>query len=102
MKLKNYCIIFYITGALGVEGGSDSFGISIYPNPSKGNFQVNIPETVQGLSQIKVLSSSGSLVAESAGKIVMNNFDISNLSKGIYVVKVIHEGGTTTKRLTVL
>ena len=95
-------ITIQITGAVGVEGGSDSFGISIYPNPSKGNFQVNIPETVQGLSQIKVLSSNGSLVAESAGKIGINNFDISNLSKGIYVVKVIHEGGTTTKRLTVL
>ncbi|TAH25514.1 MAG: T9SS C-terminal target domain-containing protein [Cytophagales bacterium] len=95
-------ITIQITGAVGVEDGNNSFGISIYPNPSLGNFQVNIPETVQGLSQIKVLSSNGSLVAESAGKIGINIFDISNLSKGIYVVKVIHESGTTTKRLTIL
>lgn len=54
--------------------------ISIYPNPSNGKLSVKASET----SEITVLNTMGAVVYEGDG----NNFDLTWLETGVYIVRV--------------
>ncbi len=67
---------------------------SVFPNPTQGNIQISI-NNVKGQSEyidIQVYNISGTLVLSSLLQTSTNQFfDISNLNKGIYFVKIGQE-----------
>ncbi|MFT6745970.1 MAG: hypothetical protein ACJAZ2_000308 [Glaciecola sp.] len=73
----------------------------VYPNPTSGQFTVNVEDEVNGNTVIEIYNASGQLVASalSAGNVV--SFDASNYSKGLYFIKVIKKGSTETIKLIV-
>lgn len=61
--------------------------IALYPNPSKGNFNIGT-----NTKQVSVYSITGQLVKEFKGDFDNSfNYSIENLNQGLYIVKVVDE-----------
>ncbi len=73
------------------EGQSE---ISLYPNPTTGQFIINSDETIL---QIEITDCSGRVVFFLSGSHTI--FDLSDQSAGVYYVKVANESGYTIHKL---
>jgi hypothetical protein len=74
---------------LGVSNQTE-LEISVKPNPSTGLFEVTTTEK----GQLSVLSLNGTVVFKSTVQVGANSIDLTNLPKGVYVLKF---GLKTTK-----
>ena len=77
-------IELYETASLSVNDVFSS-KISIYPNPANEFVQISTSETITG---IEIYNLIGKKVISSS-KLTNNKIDVSNLSKGVYVLKVM-------------
>lgn len=75
----------------------------IYPNPSKGLFQVKIKEDINSPINVRVLNSLGAVVLEKQIPSNLSKFDIdlSALSKSMYLINFTSNGITTTKKVII-
>lgn len=80
---------------LGVSGTSDllekDLDIDIYPNPTEGNFSVRLGTFVPQKGQLKILDLSGKEMFSEALRYGWNNYDITSLAIGTYLV-VVQDG----------
>lgn len=72
--------------------------ISIYPNPTKGIFTITSEENLI-LENIEILDFSGKNIVRKTIGSKSANFDISNLSKGLYIVKIKTSESVITKKI---
>ncbi len=73
--------------ALLSTGNFEFPSIALYPNPSKGNFNIST-----NTKQVSVYSVTGQLVKEFKGTFDSNyQYAIDNLNQGLYIVKVVDE-----------
>jgi len=70
--------------------------IKVFPNPVSGN---KIYFEYGKSIEIKIYDVLGKLVLKSSVSNTMNNVDISSLQKGVYILKMKSDLGTTTKKL---
>ena len=71
---------------LSTENNSIS-NFNIYPNPTSNYIEINAKQ--QPISDIKIYDLSGKLLISNSYKSIFNvNVDISNFSKGIYILKL--------------
>ena len=68
--------------------------VNIYPNPNKGQFTINMPETV---CDITVANSLGQTVHHTAAR-GLTTLNVENLSEGVYFVTVKSESGVKTMK----
>ena len=68
--------------------------VNIYPNPNKGQFTINLPETA---CDIVVVNSLGQTVHHTAAS-GMTTLNVENLSEGVYFVTVKSESGVKTMK----
>ncbi len=73
---------------------------TLYPNPAKGSVAITT-QFVENGGQIIVTDIFGKRVKTLALSLGTNNIDISNLSKGLYLVNVITNDGTKVKKLII-
>ncbi|KGL61793.1 T9SS type A sorting domain-containing protein [Polaribacter sp. Hel1_85] len=59
--------------------------ISIYPNPANEFVQISTDETITGMEVYNLIGKK----VISSSKLINNKLDVSNLSKGVYVLKVM-------------
>ncbi|WP_339881633.1 endonuclease [Polaribacter vadi] len=83
-------------GALSVSNNNFLGTFKMYPNPTNGNF-VNI-ETVSD-TEVIIYNALGKVVQTTRITSNKNNIDISNLSKGIYFVKLAIDKKLITQKL---
>ena len=86
----------YGINLVGVEESLAYEALSLYPNPTTGQF------TVEGanVAKVEVYNLVGQKVHESEGQVV--NIDAANWHKGIYLVNIVEENGAVvTKKLVV-
>jgi len=83
---------------LAVQRVNDNNVVKIYPNPSKGLFNIIAPEN----STIEVYNLLGIKVTKIEHSLALNTVDLSNLSDGNYIVKVINGNKVTTKKLNII
>lgn len=84
----------YQDPALSVDDfNSKDTSISIYPNPTNNYFEI---ETTETLGKVEVYSLQGQLVKSF---IPQNQYDISELSSGMYFVNIHANGYSLSKRL---
>ena len=78
--------------------------ILIYPNPSRGSFNIQLNfEEPQNL-EVSVLTLSGKVIHEIPLQAVSSkllNYDLGNLNYGIYLVKITTDNRTITKRIII-
>ena len=94
---------FAITAPVGIEEGIHNESISITPNPAQENMQFSMSGELRGKVEVRLTDASGRMVEnkiyvkQQTG--LVENIDISNLSKGVYIVSFISEKGTSNQRL---
>lgn len=79
---------------------------NIYPNPSSGTFLMDMSLVESGALSIDLMDIRGSLVKSLLNENVTSgdfnfNFNITDLSKGVYFLKVTHNGVNTMKKLVI-
>jgi len=71
------------------EINSGTFDLSLYPNPSKGELNIQANQ----IEKVEILNAVGSLVHEENKNII----DLSHLPNGIYFVRVFDQHGNSAK-----
>lgn len=71
----------------------------IYPNPAKNNVQLIMNNDQLG-SKIEIINISGKVVMSVIARETTQFLNVSNLTKGIYFVKLITKQGVKTQKLT--
>ena len=95
--------IYYdaLTLAEGTTAGVDTVeieGLSIYPNPVSGSV-LNIASKNNAEKTVAIYNTLGAQVVNT--KVNNGTVNVSDLTAGIYIVKITEEGKTSTKKLVV-
>lgn len=72
---------------------------TIYPNPTKGNFNINFDNSNQDFN-IEIFSLLGQKVFEKENT-RSSSISVSNLQKGIYLVKITKDSKSITKKIEI-
>ena len=80
---------------------SDIQNIEIYPNPSSGIFTIEFKRVAENNSNISIVNSIGNVVFSEKLMIgeSSKNIDLSELSKGIYLIELQTELGFYKKKI---
>jgi hypothetical protein len=73
--------------------------ISIYPNPAKKHFNLNIDKTILGINKVQVFNTLGKKVFET--NTISENITFGIIPSGMYFVKIISDTFEVTKKLIV-
>ena len=82
---------------LGAASFSQIDGLKMYPNPTKNN--LFIETALNGDINVSIVNMLGKEVVNT--NVVNNTVNVSNLTSGIYIVKITEEGKTSTKKLII-
>jgi hypothetical protein len=67
----------------------EKYRFAIYPNPTNSSFKIN-----KSVNDLRIYDISGKLVQTFSGEFSKNeNYDISNLNQGIYLIKIENNSG---------
>ncbi len=89
---------FENTGSVAVQKISYADVTAVYPNPTLGGLQVDMP-WLKGKAVISVTNLSGQLLKQVIVNSSRANFDISNLPSGLYLVRINAENGQAVKKI---
>jgi hypothetical protein len=82
----------------------NNIALNIYPNPNHGTFNIDVKYLKSSSLNIEIINSQGQVVYQSYITNIenfQNNLDISNFSKGIYLLKINNGGLIQTKKIIV-
>ncbi len=75
-----------------------------YPNPSRGQFKVQLQNFVPGKSEVSVFDAKGTLIQRSVLNVSQNataNFDLSRRAAGVYYIKIVGNSGTKLSKVLI-
>jgi hypothetical protein len=74
----------------------------VYPNPSNGNTQLQLPEN-RSIELLSVFDSKGSEVLQLVGKQIRSNVSLDlDLNPGTYILRFQFDSGVATKELIII
>jgi hypothetical protein len=62
--------------------------LNIYPNPAKNNLQINLIDKSLTNNKYQILDLNGRVILEGNFDTEINQINIENLSKGLYIFKI--------------
>jgi hypothetical protein len=74
---------------------SVDYDLSVYPNPSNGNFNVNVATQ----SQVTILNLLGKVIYSEQLTVGVNTINLNHIANGIYILKAESNGNSKTIRL---
>ena len=78
----------------------EAFRTVLYPNPTYGYFTIELPEFKQGESgQIMIYDQTGNLIVRQKYVSSTQDFDISSIPAGIYIVRILVNDKLVIKRI---
>lgn len=98
----------YISQNIKIVEGQNSFGTSIYPNPNRGFFSVNLESQADQQGTLQVFDLSGNLLVQEQFEVPAQcrrpfNFTIPRtLANGIYIYKLQMKGAVLRGKLQLL
>jgi len=94
---------FTTSSSTGIDRPGDSEdALTIYPNPSNGDFIISINRPLSGSATAKIFDSTGRVVYSKILDMANSNDQITtSLPDGIYVLQVVDGGFTATKKILV-
>ena len=91
----------YVDSCISGINNSILSSISIYPNPSTGLFTIDFKRVKENNSNISIVNSIGNVVFSE--ELIIGEFskqiDLSNLSKGIYLIELQTEIGVYKNKI---
>jgi hypothetical protein len=95
--------ITVVTGGVGVEQEQSQGDIDLYPNPTTGQFVLNLPGNSDKSAHVSLFDITGRMVFDKTFQYSGNTLTIDpgQLSTGIYVVKVYSENFSKSVKLVV-
>lgn len=99
------CVTYTTTGGESkeVQDASVNALVSVSPNPSAGQFTIQLNNYKASKATVMILDLNGRIVTQKVVSITGNNqtinFNISNYPQGLYLIKVIGAGGIITEKL---
>lgn len=85
-------------GVVGTEEGVFS-GMDIYPNPSNGNLNLVVPQTVGNNVAARLYDVAGNLVLARTIGAGQHHFDATSFAKGVYMLQLQATDAVITKRI---
>ncbi len=89
--------VINVVDCAGIQEAENAELISVYPNPSNG--LLNIDGKGLMINRVEVLSITGQLVFSVDVNHSAAQLNLSELSKGVYVLRVNHENGSIVRRI---
>ena len=89
---------------VGLEESSLASNVKLYPNPSKGHFNVSFTTAVEADYQIEIVDITGRTINVKTGESKYGENQVrfdADLPDGVYMVTVIVEGDVSTSRLVI-
>lgn len=81
----------------------DNININVYPNPSKGVFNIGLSENINKPVDLLITDQSGKVVYEQAGIVISGNntvkVNLTGYSDGIYSISIIVDGKSINSRV---
>ncbi|MFY9280871.1 MAG: T9SS type A sorting domain-containing protein, partial [Bacteroidia bacterium] len=78
--------------------------ISAYPNPANSNINVALNYVQQGATTIELINLNGQVVVSQNAQDMFNTsntMDVSNLEKGLYILRITNGDATYTRKVSV-
>ena len=93
-----------VDACAGIDENSAKTGITIFPNPTKGDFSLDIMNAGLGNAVISISNTNGKVIF--TNKIVLNNGSCSekislDAESGVYFLKVETQNGTVIEKLVI-
>lgn len=89
------------TGLAGIAGVNEDFRVDLYPNPTNGVIYLNIHGKVTP-KEVVVSSTTGQIVYTNSINGNSNlSFDLSNLNKGLYFVRIYTDSGVKVQKVLI-
>ncbi len=83
-------IICTNTNTIEIYSAINSFEAKVYPNPSQGTLEIEIPtDNAEGDIKLKIYNLLGTEVHSSMLQVGLNNLDILPLDNGVYIVNIL-------------
>lgn len=83
----------------GLEMPEHDFQATVYPNPSNGHFQLHMNPLAQ--TRVEIYNSTGAIVYSTTTTEQQSEIDLSQVAKGIYLLKLTNWATTYNTRLVV-
>lgn len=95
LNFSKKCYKASVTAAtLGIESSSDKVTFNLYPNPATNEIVLDIPKHKHELDcQIQIMNLAGVVVMEQ--DLESDRVDVSQLSKGMYTIRLVGLNGST-------
>ena len=77
------------------------FGINLYPNPNSGLFTLSIEDYDDKSRDMVVLDMTGRQVFRDEVKMGIQQFNLSHLAQGRYIVRIMGDRGLSMKSLII-
>lgn len=92
-------VSFTYDALIGIDNLEANTGLHLYPNPSTGNIQIDNIKNED--FTVSIINPNGKLVKSFVlSSLSSKNVDLSNLNKGLYIVKFEGNNQTYTSKLT--
>jgi hypothetical protein len=93
-----------IVQGISIEESALGQSLSIFPNPSDGNFNLSFTLESSENVELRVLNSAGQIILKNnLGSIDKydGSIDLSNQAKGMYILQIETSNGTVNRRVTI-
>jgi hypothetical protein len=86
----------------GTQSQEVSSSVSVYPNPAKDQFVVNLNDVaIEGTAVVKLVSATGVTVYENTTATSETTIPVANLNKGIYMLQITTGNKVANKKVVV-
>jgi hypothetical protein len=93
----NYVITQSVSACTGINGSViENSSALVFPNPSNGEFNVNLNSVSENTS-IEVYNSIGQLIVKQKTNRLNNTINLKNASNGVYIINIIENGALIQK-----
>ncbi len=85
----------------GIEPPNQVTGLEVYPNPSAGNFNIHIDETISSGSILHIIDMEGHQISEQQILPGQNEVFVDNMQAGMYLLSIENKNVVMCKKLIV-